>query len=78
MLPADALRRDAWRDLLRTNPGSREAAARLGRLLWEDGEFVEALSMLEKAVASEAPASAWFDLGMVRQDLHDLSGAAAA
>ena len=69
---------NAWHAVLRANPDSREAAARLGRLLWEQGELMKALPMLEKAVAGEAPASAWFDLGMVRQDLHDLDGAAAA
>jgi tetratricopeptide (TPR) repeat protein len=34
--------------------------------------------MLERATASDAPASVWFDLGLVRQDLRDHIGAAAA
>src|SRR5207247_1547639 len=34
--------------------------------------------LLERAVAGEAPASAWFDLAMARQDLNDMAGAAAA
>lgn len=71
--------RNAWQALLRFNPRSFEAAARIGRLSWEDGRHSEALAMLERAVTGEnAPASAWFDLAMVRQDLHDLAGAATA
>jgi len=34
--------------------------------------------LLERAVASDAPASVWFDLGLVRQDLGDYGGAAIA
>jgi cytochrome c-type biogenesis protein CcmH/NrfG len=34
--------------------------------------------LLERAVAGDAPASAWFDLGLVRQDLHDCDKAASA
>jgi tetratricopeptide (TPR) repeat protein len=70
--------RDAWRAVLRVNPSSREAAARLGWLLSKDGKLVEAATMLELAVSGDAPASMWFELGLVRQDLHDLAGAAVA
>src|ERR1700722_4742065 len=38
----------------------------------------EASARLGRAVASDAPASVWFDLGVVRQDLRDNAGAAAA
>ena len=55
-----------------------EAAARLGRLAWEDGDHTAAESLLERAVASGAPASVWFDLGLARQDLRDYDKAAAA
>ena len=34
--------------------------------------------LLERAVASEAPAPVWFDLGLVRQDLRDHEAAATA
>ena len=34
--------------------------------------------MLERATARQAPASVWFDLGLVRQDLRDYAAAAAA
>jgi tetratricopeptide (TPR) repeat protein len=63
--------RDAWRAILKALPQNREAAARLGRLAWEDGEYAAALSLLERATIGEAPASVWFDLGVVRQDLRD-------
>ena len=70
--------RQAWQEVLRNDPACREAAARLGRLLSEDGQSIAAAPLLEQAVRGEAPASAWFDLGVVRQDLHDPGGAAAA
>src|SRR5206468_1856359 len=70
--------RDAWRAVLRADRRNREAAARLGRLLSEDGKLAEAAALLEQAVTGEAPASAWFDLGFVRQGLHDLGAAATA
>jgi tetratricopeptide (TPR) repeat protein len=70
--------REAWRAILEVVPGSQEAAARLGRLAWEDGDHADAVTLLERAVASKAPASAWFDLGLVRQDLRDYANAAAA
>jgi Flp pilus assembly protein TadD len=51
----------------------------LGRLAFEDGDHATAASLLERAVAGEvAPASVWFDLGLVRQDLRDHAGAASA
>jgi cytochrome c-type biogenesis protein CcmH/NrfG len=33
---------------------------------------------LERAVQGEAPVSVWFDLGLVRQDLRNVDGAAEA
>jgi tetratricopeptide (TPR) repeat protein len=74
----DALARAAWRAILYVVPQHQEAAARLGRLAWEEKDFAGAASLLERATASEAPASAWFDLGLVRQDLRDLPAAANA
>jgi tetratricopeptide (TPR) repeat protein len=70
--------REAWRAVLKAIPHHQEAAARLGRLAFEDGDHAEAIELLERAVASDAPASVWFDLGLVRQDLRDRGGAAAA
>jgi len=70
--------RAAWQAILQVVPSNAEAAARLGRLAWEDGEHTLAASLLERAAAQEAPATVWFDLGLVRQDLSDLAGAAAA
>ena len=70
--------RAAWQAILKAVPQNLEAAARLGRLAWEDGDHALAASLLERAVADDAPASAWFDLGLVRQDLRDYDGAAAA
>jgi tetratricopeptide (TPR) repeat protein len=70
--------REAWRAILKAIPQHQEAAARLGRLAWEDGHHTEAVTLLERAVAGEAPASVWFDLGVVRQDLRDRAGAATA
>jgi tetratricopeptide (TPR) repeat protein len=69
----------AWQAILKVVPDNAEAAARLGRLTWEDGELAGAAALLERAAASDdAPSSLWFDLGLVRQDLHDHTGAAAA
>jgi tetratricopeptide (TPR) repeat protein len=68
----------AWRAVLRTFPQSHEAMARLGRLCWEAGDLSQAAVLLEGAVAGECPASTWFDLGVVRQDLADHAGAATA
>jgi tetratricopeptide (TPR) repeat protein len=70
--------REAWRAILEVIPNNQEAAARLGRLAFEDGDLALAASLLERAVTGEVPASVWFDLGLVRQDLRDHAGAAAA
>jgi tetratricopeptide (TPR) repeat protein len=70
--------REAWRAILDAVPQNTEAAARLGRLAWEDGDHAKAAALLERAAAADAPASVWFDLGLVRQDLHDHQGAANA
>ena len=70
--------RNAWQAILKVAPQNMEAAARLGRLAWEDGDHALAASLLERAVAGDAPASAWFDLGLARQDLRDHGAAAAA
>jgi tetratricopeptide (TPR) repeat protein len=70
--------REAWQAILKVIPQHQEAIARLGRLAWEDGDFTSAASLLERATASDAPASVWFDLGLVRQDLRDYAGAARA
>ena len=70
--------RAAWQAILKVVPTSQEAAARLGRLAWEDGDHSLAAALLERAVAHEAPAPVWFDLGLVRQDLRDRDGAARA
>ncbi|WP_369725917.1 tetratricopeptide repeat protein [Bradyrhizobium sp. LLZ17] len=70
--------RESWRAILKVIPGHQEAAARLGRLTWEDGDPATAANLLEQAVATGAPASVWFDLGVARQDLRDHTGAASA
>lgn len=70
--------REAWRAILEVVPQSTEAAARLGRLAWEDGDYAAAVSLLERATAGDTPASVWFDLGLARQDLRDHHGAATA
>jgi len=70
--------RAAWRAILDVIPQHSEAMARLGRLAWEDGEHAAALPLLERAVGGDVPASVWFDLGLVRQDLRDHEGAAGA
>jgi tetratricopeptide (TPR) repeat protein len=70
--------RQAWSAILEVIPDNVEAAARLGRLAWEDGETALAAKLLERAAQTEAPASVWFDLGLARQDLRDYAGAAAA
>ena len=73
-----SLARAAWQAVLDVIPQSTEAAARLGRLAWEDGDYAAAAILLERATASEAPAQVWFDLGLVGQDLRDYHGAATA
>jgi tetratricopeptide (TPR) repeat protein len=70
--------RAAWRAILEVVPQNTEAAARLGRLTWEDGDHATAVTFLERAAAGDAPPSTWFDLGLARQDLRDHCGAAAA
>ncbi len=70
--------REAWRAIAKVIPEHREAAARLGRLAWEDGYHAGAVALLERAAGTDAPASVWFDLGLARQDLRDYTGAAAA
>jgi tetratricopeptide (TPR) repeat protein len=70
--------REAWRAILKIIPQHQEAAARLGRLAWEDGNHAEAVSLLERAAVGDAPASVWFDLGLARQDLGDFAGSASA
>jgi tetratricopeptide (TPR) repeat protein len=70
--------REAWRAIIEVVPQHQEAAARLGRLAWEDGDLAGAAMLLERAIAAAAPAPVWFDLGLVRQDLRDYGGAAAA
>jgi predicted Zn-dependent protease len=73
-----AARRAAWQAVRKTVPQNREAMARLGRLLWEDGDATAAARLLTQAVGADAPASAWFDLALARQDLRDFAGAEAA
>lgn len=69
----------AWQAILKVVPHNAEAAARLGRLAWEDGDLAGASTLLERAAGSDdAPPSLWFDLGLVRQDLRDHDGAASA
>ncbi|MBV9981993.1 MAG: tetratricopeptide repeat protein [Bradyrhizobium sp.] len=63
--------REAWQAILKVIPHHQEAAGRLGRLAFEDRDYANAASLLERATASEAPAPTWFDLGLVRQDLRD-------
>jgi tetratricopeptide (TPR) repeat protein len=70
--------RQAWQAILDVIPENVEAAARLGRLAWEDGDHATAASLLVSAVQGDAPASVWFDLGLARQDLRDLDGATVA
>jgi tetratricopeptide (TPR) repeat protein len=70
--------RRAWRAILEIVPDNMEAAARLGRMAWEDGDHALAATLLDRAVQGEAPANVWFDLGLVRQDLRDHDGAASA
>jgi tetratricopeptide (TPR) repeat protein len=70
--------RGAWQAILKVIPDHGEAAARLGRFAWEDGDLAAAAAYLARATTGEAPASVWFDLGLVRQDLADHPGAAAA
>src|ERR1700761_7314522 len=52
--------RQAWGAILDVISDHAEAAARSGRLAWENGEAALALSHLERAAKSDAPASVWF------------------
>jgi tetratricopeptide (TPR) repeat protein len=70
--------REAWQAILDVVSHNTEAAARLGRLAWEEGDHAAAVTLLERAAARDAPASVWFDLGLARQDLRDYHGAATA
>ncbi|ETA72382.1 MULTISPECIES: tetratricopeptide repeat protein [Mesorhizobium] len=70
--------REWWTLVLQRDPKSEEAAARLGRLAWQRGASVEAEGFLERAVASGGHPSAWFDLGLVRQDMRKFGAAAQA
>ena len=70
--------REAWAAILNVIPRHQEAATRLGRLAFEDGDLAAAASYLERATTGDAPASVWFDLGLVRQDLRDYGAAEAA
>ncbi|WP_426440856.1 tetratricopeptide repeat protein [Bradyrhizobium genosp. P] len=70
--------REAWEAILKVIPQHQEATARLGRLAWDDGDLANAVDLLERATASDAPASVWFDLGVARQDQRDHGGAAHA
>jgi tetratricopeptide (TPR) repeat protein len=71
--------RQAWKAIVDIIPDHAEAAARSGRLAWEDGEADLAAKLLARAAAQkDAPAFVWFDLGLARQDLRDYAGSAAA
>jgi tetratricopeptide (TPR) repeat protein len=70
--------REAWRAIYKIVPDNLEAAARLGRLAWEDGDHAAAVNFLERAAAGAAPASVWFDLGLARQDLREYDKAVTA
>jgi tetratricopeptide (TPR) repeat protein len=70
--------REAWQAILKVIPAHPEAAARLGRMAFEDGDPATTASLLERATAGDAPASVWFDLGLARQDLRDYPAAASA
>lgn len=70
--------RSAWQAILKVIAGHQEATARLGRLTWEDGDPATAAKLLAQAIATDAPWSVWFNLGLARQDLHDHAGAAIA
>src|SRR5229473_8437318 len=41
--------REAWRAILKIVPDNLEAAARLGRLAWEDGDHASAVTFLDRA-----------------------------
>src|SRR5579871_768993 len=60
--------REAWQAIQKVIPDHQEAAARLGRLAFEDGDLATAAALLARATEKDAPASVWFDLGVVHQD----------
>ncbi|MER8824062.1 MULTISPECIES: tetratricopeptide repeat protein [unclassified Mesorhizobium] len=70
--------RECWTLVLQRDPKSQEAAARLGRLAWQRGAPAEAEGFLERAVAGGGHPAAWFDLGLVRQDMRKFGSAAQA
>jgi tetratricopeptide (TPR) repeat protein len=70
--------REAWEAILKVIPQHQEAMARLGRMASDDGDPAKAASLLDRATASDAPASVWFDLGVARQDLREFTAAGAA
>jgi tetratricopeptide (TPR) repeat protein len=70
--------REAWQAIQKVIPDYQEAAARLGRLAFDEGDLATAASQLARATARDAPASVWFDLGLVRQDQRDYAAAASA
>ena len=47
--------RQAWRAILEAAPKNPEAAARLGRLLWEDGDDATAVDLLERRHRKRSP-----------------------
>jgi hypothetical protein len=49
-----------------SDPHHREGMARLGRLASEGGNATETVRLLTAAVVGDAPASAWFELGLAR------------
>ena len=67
-----------WTLVLQREPKSKEAMARLGHFAWERGESLEAEAFLERAVAGGGHPAAWFDLGLVRQDMRKFGSAAEA
>ncbi|WP_027055270.1 tetratricopeptide repeat protein [Mesorhizobium erdmanii] len=74
----DASAAASWTLVLQRDPKSEEAMARLGRLAWERGASLEAEALLEQAVAGGGHPTAWFDLGLVRQDIRKFGSAAEA
>src|ERR1700675_1295096 len=55
--------REAGGAILKVIPQSQEAAARLGRLAWEDGDHAGGLPLLERATQGATPGPPWLDLG---------------
>ncbi|WP_095081888.1 tetratricopeptide repeat protein [Mesorhizobium sophorae] len=68
----------SWTLVLQRDPKFEEAMARLGRLAWQRRAPVEAEGFLERAVAGGGHATAWFDLGLLRQDTRKFGSAAEA